>query len=259
MGQRSLRSETQPRPTEAALARLGWLAALWLGSRVIAGLLVGPFIDPEAPLTAGRLVLSQLPFWAATVAGLVWMARREAEPMGRFVRWGFAPGDAVVGLAAGFGLHWGVDGLYRVLDAIGVRGDASASARELVEASPGWAGRTLLLAMVVVGAPVVEELYYRGVAQRTAVELGRGTDAPGAGRAWGAGVGLVGVAAFFAISHVNKSGDLIQVPGLVLVGLVLGLLVWRSGRIGPSIVAHGVFNLCSLLVLWDVSSPFLAG
>ena len=48
-------------------------------------------------------------------------------------------------------------------------------------------------------------------------------------------------------------------PELTLVGVVLGGLVWRSGRLGPSIVAHGVFNLCSLLVLWGVSSPLLAG
>ena len=46
---------------------------------------------------------------------------------------------------------------------------------------------------------------------------------------------------------------------LILVGLVLGVATWRSGRIGPSVVAHGVFNLCTLLVLWGVSTPLLAG
>ena len=162
---------------------------------------------------------------------------REAQPLGRFVHWGFAPTDVMVGLVAGFGLHWGVEGLYRLLEGLGVRGDASASARELVDASPGWTGGLVLVAMVVVGAPLVEELYYRGVAQRTAMELGRGGNEAGEGRPWGSALGLAGVAAFFAVSHVTGSADFVQVPGLVLVGLVLGLLAWRLAREAPEVAA----------------------
>ncbi|HBX09824.1 CPBP family intramembrane glutamic endopeptidase [Candidatus Microthrix sp.] len=246
--------------TDVAVTRLLWLAGLWLGSRLVAGLLVAPFVDPGAPLSAGSLVVSQIPFWGVTVGGLWWMARREGERLSGFVRWGFAPQDLGVGLVAGFGLHWGVNLLYRVLENAGVSGDPSASARELVNASPGVLGKVVLVVMVAVGAPVVEEMYYRGVAQRTAMQLAEGTSAKsGLRHRWGAVAGLVAVAAFFALSHIATGADLIQLPGLTLVGVVLGGLVWRSGRLGPSIVAHGVFNLCSLLVLWGVSSPLLAG
>ena len=63
--------------------------------------------------------------------------------------------------------------------------------------------------MVSVGAPLVEELYYRGVAQRTAVELAGGTAAPCVNRrsALGAAVGIGAVAVFFALSHINSGAD----------------------------------------------------
>ncbi|MCB1027908.1 MAG: CPBP family intramembrane metalloprotease [Microthrixaceae bacterium] len=240
-----------------AVTRLLLLAGLWLGSRLVAAVVAAPFIDVDEPLSSGTLVVSQLPFWAATVGGLWWMARREGEAPARFVRWGFAPADLAVGAVAGFGLHWGVNLLYRALEDFGVSGDPSASARSLVDASPGFAGKATLLVMVAVGAPIVEELYYRGVAQRTVVELAGGDEADGF--SMGAVLGVGAVAAFFALSHVSTGDDLIQLPGLTLVGVILGVLVWRTGRLGPAIVAHGVFNLCSLLVLWGVSSPLLAG
>lgn len=259
MSQRS-RREAATSTTDVALTRLVWLVVLWLGSRLVAGVLAAPFLGEGTQLDPTKLVISQVPFWAATVGGLYWMSRREGERFGPFVRWGFKPADALVGLVAGFGLHWGVNLLYRALDSAGVSGDPSRSARSLVEASPGVAGKLTLVVMVSVGAPLVEELYYRGVAQRTAVELAGGTAAPTADRrrAWGAAFGIAAVALFFALSHINSGSDLIQVPGLVLVGVVLGTLTWRFDRLGASIVAHGVFNMCSLLVLWDVSTPLLA-
>ena len=192
MSQRS-RQEAARSSTDVALTRLVWLVALWLGSRLVAGLLTAPFIKEGTQLDPLRLVLTQVPFWAATVGGLYWMSHREGEPFGPFVRWGFKPLDALIGLAAGFGLHWGVNLLYRALDSFGVSGDPSESARNLVEASPGIAGKVTLLVMVSVGAPLVEELYYRGVAQRTAVQLAGGTAAPTMSRrsAWGAAIAVL--------------------------------------------------------------------
>ena len=122
----------KPTP-DPVLTRLVWLAALWLGSRLIAGVIAAPFLGEGAQLDPARLVITQVPFWAATVGGLYWISRREGERFGPFVRWGFKPPDALVGLVAGFGLHWGVNLLYRALDSVGVSGDPSESARKLVE------------------------------------------------------------------------------------------------------------------------------
>ena len=133
MNQRSRREAAKPTP-DPVLTRLVWLAALWLGSRLIAGVIAAPFLGEGAQLDPARLVITQVPFWAATVGGLYWISRREGERFGPFVRWGFKPPDALVGLVAGFGLHWGVNLLYRALDSVGVSGDPSESARKLVEA-----------------------------------------------------------------------------------------------------------------------------
>ncbi len=85
MGQRT-RREAAKSAIDVALTRLVFLAALWLGSRLIAGVLVAPFIEQGAPLDSQRLVISQVPYWEVTVAGLFWMARREGVRFGPFVR-----------------------------------------------------------------------------------------------------------------------------------------------------------------------------
>lgn len=261
-------SERRRDATDLLLRRLAKLALIWMGSRVGAALLTAPFLT-EDRLPGGLGLLGvQLPFWGLNIAGLWWMARREDRSFTRFTHWGFEPSDAWVGVAAGFALHWGVELLYRALSAMGVEGDPSASARDLVDASGGVVGGVSLVVAVVVCAPVVEELFYRGVSQTTALGLslpGRDReertfdpDEPRvtAGRGLAA---LAVVAVLFAISHITSDSVVVQVPGLTLVGMVLGLLAWRFGRLGPAIVAHGTFNLLTLLVLWGVHTPFLAG
>lgn len=113
--------------------------------------------------------------------------------------------------------------------------DASSleeTARGLVDAAGG--ARTLLLVVVVaVGAPIVEEIVYRGMIQRSAVAR------------FGPIAGWVGAALFFAAIHLRP----VEFPGLALAGAVFGLAAWRTGRIGGAIVAHAAFNATGLLTL----------
>jgi membrane protease YdiL (CAAX protease family) len=56
----------------------------------------------------------------------------------------------------------------------------------------------------------------------------------------------IGVTALvFGISH----GELLQLPGLVLAGLVFGYLAFRTGRLGASIACHLAFNLVATVPL----------
>ena len=108
----------------------------------------------------------------------------------------------------------------------------SDPAERLLETAPGPA--FLLLALLVgVGAPLVEECFFRGFVQPAAV------------RRFGAVAGVVGTAAVFAAAHFQ----MLQFPALFLFGLLLGLLAHRSGRIGPCVVAHIVFNGLTLVRL----------
>ena len=98
------------------------------------------------------------------------------------------------------------------------------------------AGSSASSLIVVIGAPIVEELMYRGLLQGAAVR--RLNDA----------VAVVVVAAFFALIHFRW----VELPGLFVFGLVLGVCALRTGRLGMSIVAHMAFNATGLLlVAWQ--------
>jgi hypothetical protein len=92
----------------------------------------------------------------------------------------------------------------------------------------------LLVLIVGVMAPVFEEIFYRGLMQRALLKRGL----PGA-----AAVGITAVV--FAATHFQ----LLQLPGLVVAGLVFGILAHRSGRLGPAIAAHLVFNMVTVVSL----------
>ncbi len=99
-------------------------------------------------------------------------------------------------------------------------------------------GVVLLVLITVIGAPLVEELFFRGFVQRAAVaRLGRV-------------VGIAGTAVLFGLTHFQ----LLQLPALVAFGLVLGLLADRTGRLGPSIATHVGFNATTVVSLLVLSS-----
>jgi membrane protease YdiL (CAAX protease family) len=97
-------------------------------------------------------------------------------------------------------------------------------------------GLVLLVLVVVVGAPVVEELTYRGLLQGAFTR--RLHD-------W---IGVVAVAAWFAVVHFQP----IEIPGLFVVGLVLGICAVRTGRLGLGIVTHMAFNATGLILVASI-------
>lgn len=105
-------------------------------------------------------------------------------------------------------------------------------ATELSDSAPGaWA--IVLVLVVVVCAPVVEELVYRGLVQQGLANSLRPTTA------W------LLAAALFAAVHLVP----IEFPGLFAFALVLGWCYRRTGRLGLPIVAHMAFNASGLLVV----------
>lgn len=103
------------------------------------------------------------------------------------------------------------------------------SARDLYEsAQGGWL--VLLVVMVVIGAPLVEELLYRGLLQGAFVR--RVDDV----------LAVVIVAAWFAVIHFRP----VEYPGLFVIGLVLGVCALVTRRLGMSVLAHVAFNATGL-------------
>jgi uncharacterized protein len=107
----------------------------------------------------------------------------------------------------------------------------SENAEKLVDRATG-ASMVLLVLMVCLFAPVVEELVFRGLLQGS---LAARFDQV---------VALVVTAAWFAVIHFRP----VEYPGLFLFGLVAGAGLMFTGRLGLPILAHLAFNVTGLLL-----------
>ena len=110
--------------------------------------------------------------------------------------------------------------------------DLEQRAQDLVDKADG-AATVLLVLMVAVGAPIVEELVYRGLLQRSTA------------RSIGAVPALLVVSLLFACIHFSP----VEIPGLFLAGLVFGTCLVLTGRLGTAVLAHAAFNATALVVL----------
>jgi membrane protease YdiL (CAAX protease family) len=112
--------------------------------------------------------------------------------------------------------------------------------RELLgPASSSGTGQLVLIAVLIcVGSPVVEELFFRGLVLRALLWRFSAL-----GTALGPVLSIVLTGLLFGLVHFEE----LQFLGLAGFGMVLGVLAWRTGRIGPSIVAHVAFNASTVV------------
>jgi membrane protease YdiL (CAAX protease family) len=99
----------------------------------------------------------------------------------------------------------------------------------------------LLLAMGFIAATgFVEELVFRGVLQSSAVKT------------FGPRIGLLAVAAVFAVLHIGWL-DLVDVVYVFVIGLFFGVLVLKTGSIAGVSLAHGLTNVFLFLVMPSIT------
>jgi hypothetical protein len=101
-------------------------------------------------------------------------------------------------------------------------------------------GLAVLAVLVCVGSPLVEELFFRGLLLRSLLGSFERL-----GPRLGPAVSIVVTALVFALVHFEA----LQFLGLAGFGVVLGCLAWRTGRLGPSIVAHMAFNTVTIIAI----------
>jgi membrane protease YdiL (CAAX protease family) len=109
----------------------------------------------------------------------------------------------------------------------------SSQARTLTDRAGSDAEVVLLVLMVVVGAPIIEELFFRGLLMRSIQAR------------WNDGLALVVSSLFFAFVHFQ----VLQFAGLFVFGLIAGTCAQRTGRLGMSICAHAAFNATAVVML----------
>jgi uncharacterized protein len=194
----------------------------------------------DGDLSLTLIALLQLPLWAGYL-GMPWLAARtKGHGVVRDFGLRMRAWDPLVGGATGLAAQLvAIPLLYFLLfaltDALGwdIDKDVSGIARDLADQATDPVGVVLLVLITVVGAPVVEELFFRGLVLRS-IE-----------KRFGPRWALWGSSIVFAAVHVQA----LQFPALLMIGLVLGWLALRTGRLGPSICAHLVFNGTATLTL----------
>jgi membrane protease YdiL (CAAX protease family) len=112
--------------------------------------------------------------------------------------------------------------------------DLEGPARSMTDRADGALGVVLLVLIVGIGAPIVEEIFYRGLFQGALLKRGLPPTLA---------IGITST--LFGASHF----ELLQLPALILFGAVAGVLAHRSGRLGPAIAAHVAFNMVTVTAL----------
>lgn len=210
------------------------------------GISVSDFSGPTtlSRLTPFLLVMDEIGLWIFFVGGAFFAAHNYwRKSFFELVGWHFRPLiDIPVGVVAGVVSQLViVPLLYLPFEAINpsVSKSLSKPAQSFVGIGHGE-GILVVAFVLVVGAPVCEEIFFRGLTLSVLRDR-LGNTRP----IVRAALSIFGSALLFALAHFEP----LQFLGLVAVGCVLAGLMWWTKRLGTSIVAHASFNLVALLAL----------
>lgn len=250
-----------PSPT-AAPARSPWtFVDVFVGLGAV--LLVATTLSAVIRLTgvelgSAALLVAALPVWVGLLGTAIWACRRHGtgnpvNDLALRIRWI----DLLIGLAAGLGLRFAI-GIWTII-CTRLTGQLPEGNLQDVLGNGGLGqGVWLVLNALAIGlvGPVIEEIFFRGVGLRGALAglLRRSATRPGlADPRRRARIAIVATAAVFALLHASEVDDaisaLVLLPGLFAAGVVLGWLTVRTGRLGPAIVTHVVFNAVAVIAL----------
>jgi membrane protease YdiL (CAAX protease family) len=215
----------------------GWVVAQIGGVIASSVVLSANGLEPDEfdRLPLGWIAVGQLGLWFGLL-GAPWLATQlKGNGLVHDLRLRVERSDTWVGALCGFVTQYGVFLLYLpVFWLTDVDADQfNEPARELSDRATDAVGVVLLVLIVGIGAPIVEEIFYRGLMQRSLVRR--------FGTRWGIGL----TAVIFGASHFQP----LQFPALVVFGVVVGILAERYGRLGPAIFAHMAFNVVAVISL----------
>ena len=184
-------------------------------------LLTASFVGLWIPLV-GASVLASASFGTRSVRRDLGL-RFERSDLG----WGVLVG--FVGLVAASAVQWGLSVFPELV---------GTNTNFIEDQSATVPGAVVVVVSTIVGAPLVEELFFRGLLQRAMARLG---------------VAAAFLQALvFGLIHVTPTeglGNVGIVLGVGVFGLVLGLAARHFRRLGPTIVGHALFNAAAVIPL----------
>jgi membrane protease YdiL (CAAX protease family) len=212
--------------TALATALLAMLA-------LVSWLRTGPLYDGHIVLLASYLVV-----WLPFVAAVVFVCFvRGSRSLARDVGLRITLLDVVVGVGAGL-LARAAAGLVEIAVTGRMIGLGVTFGETVYD---GWWLFGTILAPVLI-APLIEELFFRGLLQRAVLRTSSSRLSPRAAVA----ASIMISAILFAVLHLTQAasptGALVLGLSSLILGLAVALIAGLTGRIGGAIVAHVVFN-----------------
>ena len=229
-------TEDGPAPRGVGIALLGF--ALGAGGGVGSLAALDAAGHPGGDIA--RLLVSLLVLWAGLLGAVFYVSKRRGSgDLRRDFGWGFRKQDIGIGalgsiigrsttVVVAFPLYAAFHDLLRH-PSVGLPTD---------KLTGGLFAAYAVTACV--GAPIVEELYFRGLIQTRLVWR------------FGAVPGIVITSAMFGAAHLigwQGPASLLAATAIGSGGVVLGYLRNRTGRLGTSMVAHGLFNAFAVLLI----------
>ena len=227
---------TEPRSTgsgQIVTSIIALATALLSMFVLVSWLRTGPLYDPHVVLVASYMVV-WLPFIVAV--GYACFARG-TKSLGRDVGLRITLLDVIIGLGAGL-LARAAAGIIEILVTGRMNGTGVTFGDTIYD---GWWLFGIVLAPVLI-APFVEELFFRGLFQRSVLRVSLAHLKPFVATT----ISMVASAVLFAALHLTQAaspaGALVLGLTSLILGLTVALIAGLTGRIGGAIVTHVVFN-----------------
>lgn len=215
----------------------------WVIARSLIILVVGVAVATLAASTvfsaSTAVIVSVLPIWVAIVVAVLWAVRKEGTgSVVRDLRLRVRPIDIVIGLLGGVALALiGV----ALTAAISGRSPMGGSGIEVVSGGRPMSYWIATLALPLIAA-VFEETFFRGLLQPAFMRVSAGL---GAGRGMTAALGIALTTVCFVAFHLvlNPGGGAAAAVVLLLVSVACGAAACATGRLGPAVAIHLIYNL----------------
>jgi hypothetical protein len=197
------------------------------------GLLLG---GSEGTPTVGGVIVSELFLWLFILGVPLVATYRKGNGVVRDLGFRMERRDLPIGFPLGIAVQLFVAAplVWLALWATHQLDDPSAadSARKLTDAFSGW-NVVILVVLVVIAAPIIEEIFFRGLVLRSFE------------RRLGSGWAVFLSAALFAVGHFEG----IETLPLFVFGVLLAWMALRTKRLGLGIAAHMGFNAWTVFAL----------
>ncbi len=229
----------------------GWMIAV-VAATILGGASLALAGYDQADVDADRLplwlTLVQSPFlWVGFIGVPVWVAATKGNGVVADFRLRLEARDVPLAVAAGVLAQLVLVPLV-TLPILWLTntdsGKLGEPAQKLADKVHGAPSTTLFVLVIAIGAPIAEELFFRGLLLRSLEKR--------FGLAWA----VAGSSIVFGATHFEA----LQFLALAVAGAVFALVGIRTGRLGASMICHMAFNATTVVnLLWPLNFAWMHG